>query len=145
MNANTASATQRGGSTRGVGIVLILVIAAMAGIAVGTLIQQSGDDRSATGAEVSGATYYWPDEPLNHHTPSFFGATYFWPDEPLSHHTPSSFERVPADWPDYGLRIRVGAAAESSDTFRLTGPSQLQGSNANQGEDEPVHLRRQPN
>jgi hypothetical protein len=138
MNATTASATQRGGATRAVGIVLILVISIMAGLAVGTLIQQASDDRTD-------ATYFWPDEPLNHHTPSVFGAAYFWPDEPLNHHTPSSFERVPADWPDYGLRLRLLTVSETSDTFRLTGPSQVQGSNANQGENEPVQLRRHPN
>jgi hypothetical protein len=142
MNATSATATQGGGSARAIGIVLIVVIAAVAGLAVGTFIQQTSDDGSVTGA---GATYYWPDEPLNQHTPSSFG-------------------RVDAaNWPDYGLRLRLGAVtgdaadmslplhisdpfpngASSSDTFRLTGPSR--GSNANQGENEPVQLRRQPN
>ena len=134
MNAITANATQRGGATRAVGLVLILVISVMAGLAIGTLIQQASDDRAD-------ATYFWPDEPLNHHTPSVFGAAYFWPDEPLNHHTPSSFERVPADWPDYGLRLRLLSVSETSDTFRLTGP---QVRRTRTRADEPVQLRRHP-
>ena len=150
---------------RAFGIVLILAATAVVGLVLGSVVQQTVADRAAS-------VSYWPDEPLAQHTPAILVRA-GWPDEPLNHHTPRFFGSEAAmDWPDLGLRIAT--ATKTTDTFRLTGPSQIDNSidasvlateaygtlrvqrmleqaaaaesaGQDQGENEPIQLRRYPN
>ena len=50
-------------------IVLVLLVTAAVGLGLGAIIQQS-----EAGADSAAPVAYWPDEPLNHHTPHLFGS-----------------------------------------------------------------------
>lgn len=84
MTATTTSAVPVSGFPRGFGIVFVILVAAVVGLTVGAIVQQTG-----IGSDRASNVAYWPDEPLAQHTPSRFRTG--WPDEPLAQHTPHLF------------------------------------------------------
>jgi hypothetical protein len=109
VNASTAT-----GMARAAGIALILVLTAGAGLAVGNLIQQLTADRSIT-AEASFSREALDDVNALRGG-SAAAATY--PDYAIRH------APAVADFPDWALRHPV-LATPTTDTFRLTGPSDV--------------------
>ena len=118
--------TATSGVARAAGIVLVLVLAAAAGLAVGKLIQQVNGDGSNPASprrslEGLAALQAIRDEESTGQTYADYGVR----------HAPV--------FQDYGIRHLADTAATpspTSDTFRLTGPSDV---------DEPVVFRRRAN
>ena len=118
MNASAASTAARTapGTARGVGIVLIVAVAAAAGLAAGNVIQELIGDRSRT-AEASFSLDAIADIHALRGDGSAGAATYV--DYAVRHIA------TPVDYPDFGIR-HLPAAATLTDTFRLTGPGEVE-------------------
>ena len=104
--------TATSGVARAAGIVLVLVLAAAAGLAVGNLIQQVNGDGSITASPRRSLEGLAALQAIR------------------------GEESTTQAYADYGIRHLAAAAAPTSDTFRLTGPSDV---------DEPVVFRRRAN
>jgi hypothetical protein len=118
VNASAASTAARTapGTARAVGIVLIVAVAAAGGLAAGNVIQDLIGDRSRT-AEASFSLDAIDDLHALRGGGSAAAPTYV--DYALRHIA------APVDYPDFGIR-HLPAAASPTDTFRLTGPSDLE-------------------
>lgn len=135
--------TATSGVARAAGIVLVLVLAAAAGLAVGNLIQQvNGDGSNAASPRRSleglAALQAIRDEESTTQTYADYGVRHapVFHDYGVRHRIAAAPALV---WQDYGIRHLADTAATSSptsDTFRLTGPSDV---------DEPVVFRRRAN
>jgi len=141
--------TATSGVARAAGIVLVLVLAAAAGLAVGNLIQQVTDNGSIAASprrslEGLAALQAIRDEESDTQAYADYGirhapAAQVFQDYGVRHPIAAAPALV---WEDYGIRHLAAAAAtastaaSTSDTFRLTGPSDV---------DEPVVFRRRAN
>jgi len=105
------------GAARTVGVVLILLVAAGAGLAVGNLIQQVSGDRSRTAEAgfsidaLDDLQATRDDEPANAEGYADYGIRH---------------ASVAPAYPDFGVRHPTVVAPQLSDTFRLTGPSNVE-------------------
>ena len=117
MNASAASTAARTAPApaRAIGIVLIVAVAAAAGLAAGNVIQDLIGERSRT-AEASFSLDAIADL---HALRGDASAAQTYVDYAVRHMA------APADYPDFGVR-HVPAAAPLTDTFRLTGPSDVE-------------------
>ena len=110
MNAPTVH-----GLARAASVALILILAAGAGLAVGNLIQQVSGDRSIT-AQASFSRDALDD--VNALRVEQAIAAY--PDYAIRH-APAA-----AAYPDWAIRHPANRASQATDTFRLTGPSDVE-------------------
>jgi len=129
--------TATSGVARAAGIVLVLVLAAAAGLAVGNLIQQVTDNGSIAASprrSLEGLAALQPirDEESDTQAYADYGirhapAAQVFQDYGVRHPIAAAPALV---WQDYGIRHPAAAAttaptASTSDTFRLTGPSDV--------------------
>lgn len=106
------------GVARAASIALILVLAAGAGLAVGNLIEQVSGDRSIT-ADASFSRDALDDLHALRVDQPTAGAAAAYPDYGIRHAV------VAESYPDWAIRHPAAAAARLTDTFRLTGPSDV--------------------
>jgi hypothetical protein len=138
---NTVNATAANGVARAAAIVLVLVLAAAAGLAVGNLIQQVTGDRSPTdlARPLEGLAALQENRGSESQAYADYGirhapAAAAFQDYGLRHITAAAATAptTESEWMDYGQRHIDAAAgtqvapALTSDTFRLTGPSQVE-------------------
>jgi hypothetical protein len=117
VNASASSTAARTapGNARAIGIVLIVATAAAAGLAAGNVVQELISDRSRT-AEASFSLGAIADLHALRDDGTAAAPTYV--DYAVRHIV------APVDYPDFGIR-HLPAAATLTDTFRLTGPSDV--------------------
>lgn len=117
MNASVASTATRTapGGARAIGIVLIVAVAAAGGLAAGNAIQELISERSRT-AEASFSLAAIADLQALRGDGTAAAPAYV--DYAVRHMA------APVDYPDFGIR-HLPAAATLTDTFRLTGPSDV--------------------
>jgi hypothetical protein len=117
VNASAARTAVRTapGTARAIGIVLIVAVAAAGGLAAGNVIQELISDRSQT-AEASFSLDAIADLQALRADGTAAAPTYV--DYAVRHIV------APVDYPDFGVR-HLASAATLTDTFRLTGPSDV--------------------
>jgi len=120
------NASSFSGAARAVGVVLILLVAAAAGLAVGNLIQSISGDRSITADATFSRDALDDLQALRIDAPASADDDYV--DYAQRHAAATQPYR------DFGLRHPT-VRAPLSDTFRLTGPSDVQASAGAEGTD----------